>query len=286
MEHSSIVDPEQARYSRFQAPGFERGRRHSAEGALVEDVGFNPELLIAASVTPFRPDESLDLERLASHIDSMLDAGITGIMAIGGCGEYANLTPKEREKVTRETVRVVDGRVPVIIGALGPSTREALAVGVFAAHAGASTLLVLPPYYVKPSFEGVMQHFKTIAEETGTKVIVYNIPGRTGLDLSLAQLLEIADIPGVVAIKECARDVGAISLKIGGLEGRMAVLSGDDDLGFATLISGASGAIWATPNLAPKLSLDLFTACKRGDTSYALSLHNRLVQIFSAWMLP
>ena len=247
---------------------------------------FDPESLIAASITPFRENESLDLDRLASHIETLIEAGVGGIMVTAGCGEYANLTPEERKQVVTEAVRLVDGRAQVVAGVLAPSTREALDLAAHAAGAGVDALLVPPPYYIKPSFDGVEHHIRTIAEASGTAIIVYNIPGRTGLDLSLPQLLELSEIPGVVALKECARDLAAISLRIIGLEGRMAVLSGDDDLGFPTFMLGGTGAIWATTNLAPKLSVDLFNACVKGDTSYALELHNRVIQMFDAWMGP
>lgn len=247
---------------------------------------FRPEGVFAACVTPFHADESLDLDRLSSHIDFMLEAGIDGVMVAGGCGEYANLTPDDRRQVVTHSVKTVAERGPVIVGALAPSTREVLDVGTHAAAAGADALLVLPPYYIKPSFDGVLGHFETIAIQTGLDVVAYNIPSRTGSSLSVEQLQRIADIPGVVALKECERDLASISLKIVALQERLPVLSGDDDLGFATLLSGARGAIWASANLCPRLCVDLYDACVKGDVPTALELHNRLVQIFSCWMLP
>jgi 4-hydroxy-tetrahydrodipicolinate synthase len=248
--------------------------------------GWHPRGVYAACVTPFHPDESLDLGRLGPHVDFMLDAGVRGVMVIGGCGEYANLTPQDRRDVVTEAVRVIDGRVPVVVGALAPSTREVIDIGEHAAGIGAQALLVLPPYYIKPSFDGVLQHFETIVKETGLDVIAYNIPSRTGSSLSISDLRELSDIPGIVALKECERDVASISLKIAALEGKLPVLSGDDDLGFSTLLSGSRGAIWASANLCPKLCVGLYDACVAGDVANALELHNRLNAIFTAWMLP
>ena len=248
--------------------------------------GFRPTGVYAASITPFKPDESLNLDAFGPHLDFMIEAGIKGVMVIGGCGEYANLTPAERREVVTEAVRVVDGRVPVVVGALAPSTREVVEIGDHAAAAGADAMLVLPPYYIKPSFDGVLQHFETIVKETGMDVIAYNIPGRTGTNLLIEHLRELADIPGIVALKECERDVAAISLKIAALEATLPILSGDDDLGFATLLSGSRGAIWASANLAPKLCVALYEACVAGNVAQALQLHNRLNAIFATWMLP
>jgi 4-hydroxy-tetrahydrodipicolinate synthase len=239
---------------------------------------------MAACVTPFRDDETIDFDRLGSHIEFLLAAGISGVMVIGGCGEYANLTPEERKQVVTEAVRIIGGRVPVIVGALAPSTREIVDLGTHAAAQGADAVLVLPPYYIKPSFDGVLTHFQTILKETGLNVVAYNIPGRTGMNLSVEQIRALAELDGVIALKECERDVAAISLKIIG--SGLPILSGDDDLGFATLLAGARGAIWASPNLAPKLCVDLYRAAVAGRVDEALALHNRLVQIFARWMLP
>ena len=248
--------------------------------------GFRPEGIFAACVTPFHDDESLDLERLTSHVDFMLDAGIDGLMVVGGCGEYTNLTPDDRKQVVETAVQAANGRAPVLVGSLAPSTWEVVADGKHAASVGADALLVLPPYYIKPSFDGVVKHFETIANETGLPIVAYNNPGRTGWPLGLDHMQRIADIPGVVAMKECERDMANISLKIIGLGDRMPILSGDDDLGFATFLCGSRGAVMASANLCPRLCVDLFAACVKGDVQTALELHNRLVQIFSTWMLP
>jgi 4-hydroxy-tetrahydrodipicolinate synthase len=253
---------------------------------LVSENGFNPKAAMAACITPFFEDESLDLGRLGSHIEFMLDSGIQGILATGGSGEYANLTPEERRLVVTESIKAVDGRVPVVVGALGPSTREALEVGMHAAEQGASALLVLPPYYIKPSFDGVIGHFETIAKETALTIVVYNIPSRTGWPLEREHLLRLSEIPGVVAVKECERDMASIALKIAALKDKMEVMSGDDDLSFPTFLAGGAGAIWAGANLTPKLYVELFNACNDGDVAKARELNNRLVHIFETWMGP
>jgi 4-hydroxy-tetrahydrodipicolinate synthase len=220
--------------------------------------GFSPTGVYAACVTPFRDDESLDLDRLALHIDYMICSGINGVMVVGGCGEYANLTPEERRTVTTEAVPA----------------------------AGADAVLVLPPYYIKPSFDGVLQHYETIVKEAGVEVIVYNNPGRTGWPLSVQHLEELSDVPGLVAVKECERDAASISEKITRLADRLPLLSGDDDLGYSTLLLGSKGAIWASANLCPRLCVDLFQACVDQNVEKALGYHQKLLTIFNTWMLP
>jgi len=240
---------------------------------------YRPEGLIAASVTPFADDDSLDEGRLRSHLDYLLAAGVDGILVIGGSGEYVNLSPEERVRVIELSAEEIAGRVPMIVGALGPSTREALEIGRLAARAGATAILAPPPYYIKPSLDGTVAHFQDLVKETGLPVIAYNNPGRTGVSLGLTELEAIARVDGVVGVKESDRDVSSIYLKIMRLRSRLAILSGDDDLGFATLLSGAPGAIWSTANLAPRLCVELFHACREGNLKTALRAHERLMKL-------
>jgi 4-hydroxy-tetrahydrodipicolinate synthase len=247
---------------------------------------WRPSGIVVALVTPFRDDESIDEERIASHVDYLIESGVAGVMPIGGSGEYVNLTPAERERVVDVTIAAVAGRVPVTVGALAPSTREALAIGEYAAGAGADALLVLPPYYIAPSAAGVIDHFATIADRTGLPVIVYNNPPRTARAIDVALLSELADLPAAIAVKEGDRDFGSISAKIQAIRGRMAYLCGDDDLVLPSLASGADGAIMATPNMAPKLCLALFEAFKANDNARALELNETLVRLTHVRKIP
>ena len=233
----------------------------------------------AALVTPFKADESLDEDRLASHLDFLLAAGVQGVVPIGGCGEYVSLDRHERRRVVELTVQLVNGRVPVTAGALAPSTREVLEMGDAAAAAGASALLVLPPYYIRPSLAGVVDHFQCIAERIGLPIIAYNNPPRTGWAMNVEAVAEVAAIPGVVGLKECDRDLANVATKIECVGERIAVLGGDDDLVYWMMLTGAAGAIMATANLAPRLCLELYAACMRGDIASALTLNRKLVAL-------
>jgi 4-hydroxy-tetrahydrodipicolinate synthase len=247
---------------------------------------FRPHGVIAAAVTPFKEDESLDESRLAAHLDFLIRAGVDGVMPIGGSGEYVNLSADERRRVIDCAIAAVDGRVPVVVGALGPSTREALEVGFHAQASGADALLVLPPYYIRPSREGIVDHFARITAETGLPVIVYNNPPRAGIAIDLGTLHELADLPGVVGLKDCDRDVGAIEVKIEEVGEQIAILSGDDDLEFVTLLAGASGGIWATVNLAPRLCIELYRACASGELERARALQAVVRTLVNIRKLP
>jgi 4-hydroxy-tetrahydrodipicolinate synthase len=242
-------------------------------------IAYRPEGLIAASVTPFADDASLDEGRLRTHLDYLIAAGVDGILVIGGSGEYVNLTPQERARVIDVSAKHIARRVPMIVGALGPSTREAVEIGCLAAQAGAVAVLAPPPYYIKPTLDGTVVHFQDLVRETGLPVIAYNNPGRTGVSLGVDELMAIARVEGVVGVKESDRDVSSIAMKIIRLGSRLSILSGDDDLGFATLLSGSPGAIWSTPNLAPRLCGELFHACREGNLGTALRAFERLMKL-------
>jgi 4-hydroxy-tetrahydrodipicolinate synthase len=247
---------------------------------------FRPSGIIAASVTPFRADESLDEDRLCSHLEYLVRAGIHGVVPIGGSGEYVSLSPEERRRVISLTVQAVGGRVPVIAGALAPSTREVLEVGCHAARAGAGALLVSPPYYIRPSLAGVVDHFARAAHETGLPVVVYNNPPRVGWAIGPSELAEIAAVPGVVAMKDCDRDVAMIAAKVRRVGDGIAILGGDDDLVLPALLAGARGAIMAAPNLCPRLCIDIYDAFRRGDLDAARALNDRLLPLVHARKIP
>jgi 4-hydroxy-tetrahydrodipicolinate synthase len=248
--------------------------------------GSLPSGVIAALITPFREDESLDEERLVSHIDFVIEAGVNGVMPIGGSGEYVNLTMEERRRVIDIAIKAAAGRVPVTVGALGPSTREALDIGSYAAKVGADALLVLPPYYIAPSEAGVVHHFASISSTTGLPVIVYNNPPRTARPIGVSLLSELANVPGVIGVKDCDRDLGTITAKIRNVHGRIAYLCGDDDLVYPSLAVGADGAIMALPNLAPRLAVALFKAHMAGDAAKALELHRVMTRLVHVRRIP
>lgn len=246
---------------------------------MASGASFQPGGIYAALVTPFTVEEELDEDRLREHIEFVLSSGVQGVMPIGGCGEYVNLDQQERKRVVEVTIQAVNGRVPVVAGALAPSTRETIDMGCVAAAAGASALLVLPPYYIRPSLGGVVDHFRRVAEATGLPVIAYNNPPRIAWGMSPEAVVEIADIPGVVAVKDCDRDLASIATKIDLLGGRIALLGGDDDLVYWVMLSGAAGAIMATANLAPRLCVDLYDACARNDVPVAQALNRKLLKL-------
>lgn len=246
----------------------------------------NPSGVIAAAVTAFKDDYTLDVERTQQHLDYLIGSGVHGLLVLGGTGENLTLDATEKETLMRAAVEVAARRVPVYAGVFDPGLPDALSTARIAVRSGISGLVVLPPYYIKPSFPGVIEHFRAVARVSDLPLIVYNNPGRVGWNMTAENLVTLSEsVPGMVGVKDCERDVAALSSKIDALGNRAALLSGDDDLGFATLLSGAPGGIWTSPNIAPTLCVRLYRACRDGDLAVALALHRRLRDLMNAFFI-
>jgi len=238
--------------------------------------------VICAVVTPFGPQEELDEACLRNHIDFLIGAGVTGLLFLGGAGEFLNLNDDERQRVMEIGVDQVRGRVPVIIGALSPSTWHVCTVARMARQAGANAVLVLPPYYATPSPTAIREHYVKVADQAELSIVVYNNPARTNVNLDLAALLELTEIDGVVAVKDCDRNMASLSEKIREAGDRIQILSGEDDLAFPTLMLGARGGTWATANLFPEIFVAMCQEARSGNVAAARRHHYRLLRFWKA----
>jgi 4-hydroxy-tetrahydrodipicolinate synthase len=215
---------------------------------------------MTALVTPFHRDGQINWAGLDEIVDFQVESGISGLVVTAGSGEYITLRPDERAEVVRRTVAAARGRVPVIAGILAPDTGSAVMAARAAQDAGAQGLLLLTPYYVSPSVPGIIEHFRTVSKETTIPIILYNIPGRTGINLDAAVIEALAEIPLVAAIKECDRDLGRVAGKMRRVGSRLPFLCGDDDLLLPFLSLGAPGAIMAGSNLVAPLAVAIHRA--------------------------
>jgi len=238
---------------------------------------FIPRGMITAMVTPFDAQGELDEQAIKRLVEWQIKSGIHGIMVTGGCGEFVNLTDDERKRTLDVALEVAAGRIPVIAGILTASTRHALELAKNAESAGASAALVLTPYYVNPSTDGVYKHFATIADKTSIPIILYNNPGRTKIDLDIKLLDRLADIPAVVGLKECQRDIGLVIERVHAVGDRIAVLAGDDDMTVPMYFFGGQGDIAITTQIAPEPPLEMWTALERNDFSRAIEIHFNFV---------
>lgn len=234
---------------------------------------------LVAIVTPMHADGSLDLPCLRKLIDWHIDEGTDGIVIVGTTGESPTVTVEEHCELIRVAVEHANKRIPIIAGSGGNSTAEAIALTTFAKNIGADASLQVVPYYNRPTQEGMYQHFKKIAESVDIPVILYNVPGRTVADMSNETMLRLAQIPGIIGVKEAsgniARDTDLIRLA----PASFAVYSGDDATAMALMFCGGKGNISVTANVAPRAMHEMCTAAMAGDIAKAISINNRLIPL-------
>ena len=233
-----------------------------------------------ALVTPFR-ESAIDFTALQNLIESQIAAGIDGIIAVGTTGESPTLTHDERKEVIHCAIATANKRCLVLAGTGSYSTREAIAATEEAEKLGVDGGLLVAPYYNKPSQEGLFRHFSAIAKSTPLRLMLYNIPGRCGVDIAAETVARIqSDCPNVVSIKEAGGNVDRVSELRARLPDAFTVLSGDDGLTLPFLAAGAVGVVSVASNLLPREMCELVGAFANGDLNRAERLHRKLYWLF------
>ncbi len=232
---------------------------------------------LVALVTPMHPNGDIHWEELDRLVDFHIENGTHGIVAVGTTGESATLDPEEHCQAIGRVIKRVAGRISVIAGTGGNSTKEAIQLTTEAHKLGADACLLVVPYYNKPTQEGLYQHFKAIAEAVpGMSQMLYNVPGRTSCDMLNETVLRLADIPNIVAIKDATGDVPRGIELIQALNGRLAVYSGDDATAVELMLAGAKGNISVSANVAPAAMSAMCEAAIAGNRDEAMRLHELL----------
>ncbi len=235
---------------------------------------------VVAIVTPMQPDGSLDLPALGRLIDFHVANGTSGIVIVGTTGESPTVDYDEHCLLIRTAVEKAAGRVPVIAGTGANSTREAIELTEYARSVGVAACLSVVPYYNKPTQEGLYRHFRAIAEQVDVPVVLYNVPGRTVADLGTDTVLRLAEVPGIVGIKDATSDMTRHIELIRRLKGRpFALFSGNDDTALPYILLGGHGVISVTANVAPRLMADLCRAALAGDIKAARAFNDRLMPL-------
>ena len=229
---------------------------------------------MVALVTPMNPDGTVDYKRLAALIDWQIEQGTHCLVAVGTTGESATLSMQEHSEVIRYFVQHVKGRVPVIAGTGANNTTEAIKLTQDAKDAGADCALLVAPYYNKPPQEGLYQHYKTIAEAVAIPQMLYNVPGRTVVDIAQETVERLADIDNIVSIKDATGSLERGEKLIQAVGDRLVVLSGDDSSALELIKFGSKGNISVTANVAPKAMSASFSAALRGDFEAANAAHD------------
>jgi 4-hydroxy-tetrahydrodipicolinate synthase len=236
---------------------------------------------LVAIITPFR-NGRVDERALGDLIEFQIANGTHGIVPCGTTGESATLTHEEHDRVIALTVETVNKRVPVVAGTGSNSTDEAILLTKHAKTAGADASLLITPYYNKPTQEGLFRHYKAIAEAVDLPVILYNIPGRTGVNMLPPTVARLTAMKNIVAIKEGSGSLQQVSDLIQACGDRLTVLSGDDALTLPMMALGAKGVITVTANIAPRDMADMVNAYLAGQTEDARRLHYKLAPLFTA----
>jgi 4-hydroxy-tetrahydrodipicolinate synthase len=234
---------------------------------------------LVAIVSPMHEDGSLDLEALRRLIEWHIEQGTHAIVAVGTTGESPTVDPEEHVELVRVAVQAARGRVPVVAGTGANSTREAIELTTHARRVGASATLQVVPYYNKPPQEGLYRHFTAVAEAVDLPMILYNVPGRTVADLGVETTLRLAQVPGIVGLKDATGDLARAGQLLRRLPAGFALYSGNDDSALALMLLGGHGVISVTANVAPKLMRQMCDAALSSDLPKARSLNARLMPL-------
>ncbi|NYT81383.1 4-hydroxy-tetrahydrodipicolinate synthase [Alcaligenaceae bacterium] len=234
---------------------------------------------MVALITPMHPDGSLDYDSYRKLIDWHVSEGTDGLVVVGTSGESPTVDVDEHAELIKVAVEHAAGRIPVIAGVGGNSTSEAIDLSRHAKAVGAQAGLSVVPYYNKPTQEGLYQHFRTIAEAVDLPSILYNVPGRTVADMSNETVLRLAQVPGIIGIKDATGDIARGALLVRDAPTGFQIFSGDDPTAAALMLLGGRGNISVTANVAPKLMHELCMAALEGNAQATRQLNARLATL-------
>jgi 4-hydroxy-tetrahydrodipicolinate synthase len=236
---------------------------------------------ITALVTPFQ-DGRVDEHRFRALIDWQIINGTHGLVPVGTTGESPTLSHKEHREVIDACIREAKGRLPVIAGAGSNNTEEAIELARFAERAGADGLLIVTPYYNKPSQEGLFRHFAAVNDAVGIPIIMYNIPPRSVVDMSIDTMKRLFELKNIAGVKDATGNLARTALQRHALGPDFIQLSGEDMTALGVMAHGGHGCISVTSNVAPKLCAEMQEACLGGDFAAALKLQDRLTPLHAA----
>ncbi|MDY5814626.1 MAG: 4-hydroxy-tetrahydrodipicolinate synthase [Bacteroides sp.] len=234
-----------------------------------------------ALITPFREDDSIDFDALVRMVDYLLQNNADFLCVLGTTAETPTLTEEEKKLVKRTVVERVNGRIPILLGVGGNDTRSLVHQLKTDDFTGIDAILSVVPYYNKPSQEGIYQHYKSIAEATALPIVLYNVPGRTGVNMTAETTLRLArDFKNVIAIKEASGDIAQMDDIIKNKPSHFDVISGDDGITFPLITLGAVGVISVIGNAFPREFSRMTRLALQGDFQNALLIHHRFTELF------
>jgi 4-hydroxy-tetrahydrodipicolinate synthase len=237
---------------------------------------------LTALVTPFKPGGALDEEAFRAHVEWQIENGTKGLVPVGTTGESPTLSHDEHKKVVEWCVEEARGRVPVVAGAGSNNTAEAIELAKHAEEAGADALLVVTPYYNKPTQEGLYRHFKAVNDAVGIPIVIYNIPPRSVIDMSVATMARLYELKNIAGVKDATANIGRVSQQRHAMGPDFIQLSGEDMTALAYNAAGGHGCISVVSNVAPRLCAEMQEMSLSGDYAGALKVQDRLVPLHDA----
>lgn len=235
--------------------------------------------IATAMVTPFDKNENIDFQKLSKLIDYLINNGTDSLVVAGTTGESPTLSEEEKVALIQYSVKEAAGRVPIIAGTGSNNTKASIKLTKKAEEAGADAVMLVTPYYNKPSQEGMYRHFRAIAEETSLPVMLYNVPGRTAASLAPETTIRLADIPNIIAIKEASGDLDAMTKIVAETPEDFAVYSGDDSLTLPALSVGARGIVSVASHIIGPEMQEMIKHYTEGNTAQAALIHQKLLPL-------
>lgn len=232
-----------------------------------------------AMATPFDKNGNIDFQKTTQLVDYLINNGSDSLVVAGTTGESPTLTSEEKMALLKHVVQAAGGRVPVIAGTGSNNTKDSIDLTKKAEAAGADAIMLVAPYYNKPSQEGMYQHFKTIAASTKLPVMIYNVPGRTVVSISPAVIARLAELPNVVAVKEASGDLEAMAEIISSTPEDFAVYSGDDGLTLPALAIGGRGVVSVASHIIGNEMQEMISAFRSGETLRSGAIHRKLLPV-------
>lgn len=232
--------------------------------------------IVTIMVTPLTADLAIDKEGLRRNIEFLIANKVSAMVCGGSLGEFSSMFPEERRELIKTVVEMADGRLPVIAGTGCTGTMETVALSQYAEQVGADGLIIISPYYLIASQEGLYQHFRAVAESVGIGIMLYNSPARTGVNLVPKLVERLAEVGNIVALKEGARDLNQMSETIWRSRGRVAVLSGAEEIAVPCFSVGAVGTTSVSSGFMPQIFKRMYEAVQTNDWSTARRLHDSL----------
>ncbi|MFY2250550.1 4-hydroxy-tetrahydrodipicolinate synthase [Priestia megaterium] len=235
-----------------------------------------------AMVTPFDHKGNIDFEKTTQLINYLISNGSDALVIAGTTGESPTLSTEEKLALFRHSVKVVDGRVPVVAGTGSNNTYASIELTKKAEEIGVDAIMIVAPYYNKPNQEGLYQHFKTIAESTELPVMLYNIPGRSVINMSVDTIVRLAELPNVVALKDASGDLDAMTAIIAQTSDNFALYSGDDGLTLPVLAIGGTGIISVASHVIGNEMQEMVKLYESGNPKEAAKIHQRIVPVMKS----